>query len=389
LTLTACGGGGTDQPTAVTAAAPSAPEQPTGTLEKAALAEAADVNCGYQNDLFSRLGPRGKTLAGIQAESAGSIPVLEEVQALQEGLEPAAAVAPDWEEYLKASQGVIDSAGAVVETPDDAAAPKAFAALEQARQKTYPPSDALGLKVCTFAEAATVEETKMENPASIELAEPSNTPEEAAEDLLAAIETGDCEKINAERHSDVGELAADSCQYLLTAYSGLDIIGSQSYGPAALVQFADQKDASRQGTTQFVIDTDGKLKYVSESVIGGGGIHPPSEGFDAQQTVDAALEAIRSGDSAAFAETLGPDGAYTESEDPLAAFSEESSGKLFTEAVKDNSDVDAVMIGASQAIAYFIFETGDSEFLIEVSHSPGSETEYRNPGYWALPSAGS
>lgn len=387
--IAACGGGGGDSnvPTAVTAPSPNAPEQATGALEKAALAEAADVNCGYSDELFARLGPRGKTLAGIQAETAGSIPVLEEIRALQEGLETTGPAAVDWDQYLAATQGLIESGGAVAEAPDEAEAQKAFAALEAAREKTYPPADALGLKVCTYAAPASVTETTMNDPASFDLAQPENTVEQAAEDLMAAIESGDCDRINAQRHSDVGELSADSCQYLINSYSGLEVIGYETYGPAALVQFADRKEASRQGTTQFVIDTDGSLKYVNESVIGGGGIHPPSEGFDAQETVDAALAAIRDEDEAAFAETLGPDGAYAEAEEPLTEFEAEPSGKTFTEAVRQNPDVDAVMIGASQAMAYFIFDTDDRDFLLEIGHSPGSETEYRNLGYWALPPA--
>jgi hypothetical protein len=386
--LAACGGGGdSGTPTAVTAPAPEVPEQATGTLEKAALAEAADGNCEYSDALSARLGPRGKTLAGIQAESAGTLPAFEEVQALQAALDPAGSVTPDWEQYLDASQGVIDSGQAVVDAEGEAAARKAFVALDQARQKTYPPADALGLKVCTYADEATVEETEMKDPVTFDLAEPSNTPEQAADALMAAIESGDCDKINAERHSDIGELSAGTCQYLITGYSGLEVIGSQSYGPAALVQFASKEDASRQGTTQFVIDSDGKLKYVNESVVAGGGIRPPNEGFDAQETMDAFLAAIRDEDSAAFAETLGPDGAYFEAEDPLAEFSSEPGGEVVIEAIRENPDVDAVMIGANQALAYFIFETDDQDFLLEIGHSPGSETEYRNPGYWALPPA--
>jgi hypothetical protein len=358
-----------------------------GTLEKAALAEAADVNCGYSDAMSARLGPRGKTLAGVRAESAGTLPVFEEVQALQAALDPAGPVVPDWQQYLDASQGVIDGGQAVVDADGEAEAQKAFLALDQARQETYPFADALGLKVCTYAAEATVEETEMNDPATFELAEPSDTPEQAANALMAAIDSGDCEQINAQRHSDVGELSADTCQYLINGYSGLDVVGSQSYGPAALVQFASKEDASRQGTTQFVIDSDGKLKYVNESVIAGGGIHPPNEGFDAQETMDQVLTAIRDEDEEAFAETLGPDGAYFEAEDPLAEFSSEPSGEIVTEAIRENPDVEAVMIGASQALAYFIFDTDDQDFLLEIGHSPGSETEYRNPGYWALPPA--
>ena len=180
---------------------------------------------------------------------------------------------------------------------------------------------------------------------------------------------------------------AGFCQYLLDTYSGLDVIGSQSYGPAAMVTFGTEEDATRQGTVEFVIDQDGALKFAGQARIPGGSIHPPSEGFDAQETIDTAVAAIRDEDSAAFADTVGPDGVHADSDDPLADFASTSSGEIVVEAITSNPDVDAVMIGANQGVAYFIFDTEDRDFLFQVGHSPGSETEYRNMGYWGLPEA--
>ena len=102
----------------------------------------------------------------------------------------------------------------------------------------------------------------------------------------------------------------------------LDMAFHNEHTPGAMTERIDSGGNELSNFfSQFVIDSDGKLKYVNESVIAGGGIQPPNEGFDAQETMDAFLAAVRDEDSAAFAETLGPDGAYFEAEDPLAEFS--------------------------------------------------------------------
>ncbi|MGK2956066.1 MAG: hypothetical protein ACSLFI_10410, partial [Solirubrobacterales bacterium] len=329
----------------------------------------------------------GKTPKGIAAQYAGFVPALEEVQTLQSALDPAESVTEDWDEYLKTTQGLLDAYEAGAETTSGPELTKANAALEEALSATYPPADALGLTVCTFTPEPTVVETEMENPETFDLPKPTNTVEQAAKTFLAAVGSGDCERIKAEANSDVGELKATNCEYLSTTYGGLDVVGTQSYGPVALAEFGGPKKDPRNGTVEFVIDSDGKLKYASESVIVGGGIHPPNEGFDAQETMDTAVDSIKNEDGDAFLSIQGPDSKVEEVDDPFLRVGSEESGKIVATAIRENPDVDAVMIGANQAAAYFIFDTDDQDFLLETGHSPGSETEYRNFGYWGLPAS--
>jgi hypothetical protein len=312
---------------------------------------------------------------------------MSDVQALQAAFDAAPPVAETWDEYLKASQAAIEAREKVSEVSDETELEAANTTVSAAASKTYPPADALGLEVCTYTPPPTVEETEMNDPASFDLAEPTNTPDQAAKQFLAAVDTGECSSIKAVINSDYGIVPDNTCNYLLDTYSGLGVIGSQSYGPVAMVTFGDEEDASRQGTVEFVIDQDGALKFTNEAFIPGGSIHPPSEGFDAQETIDTAVAAIRDEDSAAFADVVGPDGAYTDSDDPLAEFASKPSGETVVEAIRSNPDVDAVMIAANQGNAYFIFDTEDQDFLFTLGHSPGSETEYRNMGYWGLPDA--
>ena len=391
--LAACGssdgGDGGDQPTAVTAAALTAPEQPTGTLDKAALVEAADVNCEYQDGLVARLGPSGKTAAGIAAQWGGMVPVLQEIQDLQSGLEADAPVAETWDEYLKTSEEVIASASALGEvTTEGAEFNKASTDLSNALNATYVPADELGLKDCTHTPDPTVEKTEMENPTSIDLPEPANTADQAAATFIAAVNTKDCAKINAAINSDYGEINASSCEYMVNLYSGpkVKVVGSQSFGPIAFVEFSDPGEA-RYGTVNFVMDSDSKLKFAGEQTILGGGIHPPSEGFDAQESMDAALDAIRDEDGEAFMAVQGPDSSVTEAPDPFTGVGSGPGGEIVAKDIRDNPDVEAVMIGANQTGAAFIFDTGEHVYVLQNGHNPGSETSYGNFGYWLLPAS--
>lgn len=387
--LAACGSSddGGDQPTAVTAAAIEAPEQPTGSLDKAALVKAADANCEYEWQLRGRLGPAGKIASGIAAQWSGTVPVMEEVQGLQSDLQVDPSVKKTWEEYLKANQAYIDSLSEITTVSTDEEAGAKSAAANEVAQATYPPADELGLEVCTFTPEATVEKTEMENPASLDLPEPSNTVDEAADTFMAALNGGDCEKLNATINSDVGTLPAGDCQYLFDSFANLDVAGSQSLGPVAYVELKGKGDDPRAGTMTFVIDGDGVLKYSNNGVIIGGGIHPPSEGFDSQETMDAAIVAIRDEDGQAFLDIQGPDSAITEVAEPFEGIGDSEGGKVIAAAIRDNPDVEPMMIGANQLEGAFIFDTGEEMYLLQNGHFPGSETAYGNFGYWLLPSS--
>ena len=137
----------------------------------------------------------------------------------------------------------------------------------------------------------------------------------------------------------------------------------------------------------FVIDGDGVLKYSNNGVIIGGGIHPPSEGFDSQETMDAAVEAIRDEDGQAFLDIQGPDSAITEVAEPFEGIGDSEGGKVIAAAIRDNPDVEPMMIGANQLEGAFIFDTGEEMYLLQNGHFPGSETAYGNFGYWLLPSS--
>jgi hypothetical protein len=83
----------------------------------------------------------------------------------------------------------------------------------------------------------------------------------------------------------------------------------------------------------------------------------------------------------------GPDSSVTEVVDPFTSIGDDEGADLVTKDIRENPDVEAVMIGANQMAAAFIFDTGENVYLLENGHNPGTETSYGNFGYWLLPAS--
>ena len=102
--------------------------------------------------------------------------------------------------------------------------------------------------------------------------------------------------------------------------------------------------------------------------------------------MDSALTAIRDQDGQAFLDIQGPDSSVTEVDDPFVAVGSGQGAEIVATDIRDNPDVEAVMIGANQVDGFYIFDTDGNDYLFENAHNPGSETSYGNFGYWLLPS---
>jgi hypothetical protein len=224
----------------------------------------------------------------------------------------------------------------------------------------------------------------MTDAADFDLPVPRNTVDEAAEAFLAAVKSGDCARVNAQVNSDSTELDQGNCEFLFSQYAGTSLAGTESYGPVALAEFYNPSDG-RNGTVRFIIDTDRRLRYAGEGSVVGGGLRPPSEGFDSQARMDDALAAIRDEDGEAFLEVQGPDSVLTEAPDPFVGVGAGPGGELVARDIRENPDAAALMLTANQLNGFFIFDAGERSYLLENTHLPGSETGYGNFGYWLLP----
>jgi hypothetical protein len=295
-----------------------------------------------------------------------------------------AASSEDWDAYLEASRAYIASARKLAEADSQAALEAAGSERAEALAASYPPADAIGLKVCTFTPEPTVKPTEMTDAADFDLPQPDNTVDQAAGAFLAAVQSGDCARVNAQANSDNGELDEGNCEFLFGQYAGTELVGTESYGPVAVAEFYNPSDG-RNGTVRFIIDSDRKLKYAGEGSVLGGGINPPGEGFDSQESMDSSLAAIRDEDGEAFLALQGPDSVITEAPDPFDGVGSEAGGEVVARDIRDNPEVGAVMLTANQLNGFFVFDAGERTYLLENTHSPGSENDYRNFGYWLLP----
>jgi hypothetical protein len=75
----------------------------------------------------------------------------------------------------------------------------------------------------------------------------------------------------------------------------------------------------------------------------------------------------------------------TEAPDPFLGVGSEPGGEVIAQDIRDNPDAEAAMLTANQLNGFFIFDAGERKYLLENTHSPGSESSYGNFGYWLLP----
>ncbi len=387
--MVACGGSG-DDGTATTASEKPlvpVPEQPQGQLDKAALAKAMDTNCTYENENLRRLGVSGISPDGVAAMYAGIIPPQDQVQELQRKLRPAQAQAQAWRDYLKASLGYIDEqrrledrASELAEEGDDIP-PTFYDSLTAASEKTYDPADALGLKVCTYTQDVKAPGSGTKPPADIKTEPSKNTVEEAAKDYLAAVATGDCKALTEVEHSDNGEKQEPDCSNVKANFGEAKIVGTETYGPVGVTEINDEEKLLN-ATLVFVQDTDGVMRHAADRSVPGGAIYPPNPGYDAQESMDAMVAAIRDEDSEAFEEGRGLDSTLEINMD-FTAIGTGPTGESILSDIRD-SDADPVLLGANQAFAFFLIETPKHSYVLMNTHQPGSETEYAGFSWWPI-----
>jgi len=350
------------------------------------LAASMDQVCTDAQSDFEALGTRGLTNPQLALEFEGTAEVR---QAVIDGLnelnlndEARKKIQP----YIDASEQVVaqDKAIAKAAADDDTAAVnKAFTEQNKAFAKRDEAAKELGTEVCGQTADIKVEPSGTAPPEDLTYAEPKNTIEEAADDYVKAFQSGDCAKVNANRHSDAGVMDDKTCAQVSAAFKNATVAGTEQYGPAG------QAEIVAGGThyaTSFIEDTDGILRYGGDAINDQGGLRPAPEGNDSQETIDATLAAIRDNDSAAFNETLPDEGSgfYLDKDGSFETF---SVGKYNTAFVKDVRDTDTnpAQLGLNSTWGYYYLEGSKNDWVLTTIHIPGIGGHYRFSGYWPVP----
>jgi hypothetical protein len=350
------------------------------------LASAMDEVCTDTNADFEAMGTRGLTMDGIAAEFEGYAEVRQAVVDGFNELNTDDQAEPQLQKYIDASEQVIAQDKAIAKAAaegDQKAMNEAFAAQTKAFNERDKVAKEIGTEVCGQTPEIKVEKTGTAPPSDLNVVEPKNTVEDAADNYIEATASGNCGLINANRHTDAGDLDEASCKAAGQALKGAKVIGTESYGPVAQAEIL-----SGNGThypTYFVTDLDGNLRYGGDAIHDSGGLRPAPEGNDAEATAEATVNAIRDNDAAAFNETLAfEDSPFWIKGDTVEKFGEGAYNEEFIKDVKDG-DADPIQLGLNSTWAFYFLEGSKYDWVLSFTHNPGIGGHYAFTGYYPIP----
>ena len=372
--LSACGGG-----------------EDEGPLDKEALVAQADAICTDTNLLYDDLGIRGISNTGVESEMTGTIEIAEDQLADLEALEVESDLQEDWDAYIAAVREAVESdrqilADAKADDTDavNAGFEKLAGPIYEKRQKI---AGELGLEVCSNPDIPVASEKTETGPADdVTYAEPKNTVEEAAESWLAAINSGDCAKINALFHSDAGGWDAATCKATSDNFADAKIVESEQYGPAGTAEFVTNET---HYPTMFVEDLDGDLKFAMSVVHDSGGLRPAPDENDAHKTAQAALDALADGDAEAFNSTIFEpegEGSFKQTEDDFESIGSGEYGAAFVKDVRNGSS-ELQPLGINSTWSFYLVEGTKNDWVVDLVHEPGAGGHYKFAGFFPVPKA--
>lgn len=350
------------------------------------LASSMDEVCTDAQIDFDSMGTRGQTNPQLALEFDGTATVRQAVLDSLEEMNMNDEAAAEFEPYAAATKKLIASDKAIAKAAaddDTAAVNEAFTAQSKAFDERDKVAKKLGTKVCGQAVETKVEPTGTAPPEDLSYAEPKNTIEEAADSYVKGFKSGNCAQINANRHSDAGELEEAACKQGASALKNATVEGTEQFGPVGQAEIVS---GGVNYATAFIEDMDGVLRYAGDVVNDNGGLRPAPDGNDAQETVDATVAAIRDNDGAAFNATLPDEGSgfWLKKEGEFDSFSDGKYNKPFIDDVR-SSDSDPVQLGLSSTFGFYYLEGSKNDWVLTMIHIPGIGGHYRLSGYWPVP----
>jgi len=353
------------------------------------LAAAMDEVCTETNPAFDDLGTRGLDNPGLVLEFEGSADVRREMVAGFEEIDADAEARKQLDEYIAATQKIIESDEAIVGAAgkgDDAAVNEAFEEATVAIEKRDAIAGEIGTKVCGKPADIKVVATETAPPEDLEYARPGNTIEDAADSFVTAIRSGKCARINATRHTDAGELDGKSCQALADRLGTGEVEGTEQFGPAGQAEIV-AGDGTRYAF-YFANDLDGNLRYGGDAIHDQGGLRPAPDVNDSQAVADAVVSALRNDDVEAFNATLpSEETGFHVKGDSVDSFSKSDFVKPFLADVRA-TDQEPVQLGLSAAFGFYFLPGEENDWLIATIHKPGAGGKYAFSGYYPIPKAG-
>ena len=359
---------------------------------------ATDELCDQYSAIYNRIPIYASFPAGLSKEFEARVALDEAVQEDLESIEPTEGLAEEWQAYVDASAEILANDERIVELAEadqeaevnEFLSGEATATIEEfsaaaeelgACEEEFPSNDELAAEVASATEAAA------DAPQS------DVTIEAIASEYLMALQNGDCEVLFRATHSqNYLEGPEKDCSASASQYEGYELAATASYGPAAAAVFANGEGESTYN--EFILDPKtGGYAYTGTLYAADGGLQPANEGIDSDQVAADAVTAIRDNDPDGLSALLKTDVPSDQPTDEGAfektkPFDSLGSDPVYEERIvadiRADSGAEPVLLGADQAQAYYLLDTEATDYVLVNRHEPGSETEYRFSGYWAI-----
>jgi hypothetical protein len=394
--LAGCGGDDSnDSTTASSEDAPTSIEEiqvDTGPFDSdEEFLDAATKACSDYGVIYDRAPVYGVGAEGLTAEFNRRVEINEAFQDDLESIEPTDALADEYQAFVDASaeinanedkvlkaakSGDVDTANEILNGPSS----DAVAAYGDA-------ADELG--ACNGDDPPSQDRVSAASDEAGDAPQPSNSAEDAADEYLAALQSGDCKQLADAQHTQLYADELEDCSQVATDWKDSEVLASAQYGPAGAAELGSSESA---GYTSFMLDKDrgDALKYTGTIYASTNGLEEPNEGIDADETIDTALQAIRDDNVDLFDQTLPldtveGDGSFFQTGKTITELGNDPTyAKRIVEDIKSDTDAEPQPLGVNQVDAYYLLDTEKTDYILVARHEPGSETHYAFTAYWAL-----
>ncbi len=314
-----CGGDDTESTTSSAATAPETIadiEIDAGPFETDEdFVAAVNDYCETASGVFDRYPMYGVGAEGLADEFETTVRLDQEDLAKSKSFEAPDDLADDWDSYLEANSKLAS-------THQDVLAAAKKGDLEGANGVLFGPgteavdaatkaSEDLGIECFQDDAELSQADPAAATDAAADAPQPSNTIEEAGDEWLAALQSGDCKEIVDATHAQnypteetVADPATGDCKGAKTNSAETEIAGSAQFGPVGMVAY--KYAPGQYSYDEFIADRDNddQFKHTTTIYAGPNGLDPAPDGNNADAKIEAFVDAIRENDADALNESL-------------------------------------------------------------------------------------
>ena len=300
-----------------------------------AFVTAVSDYCKAADGVFARYPVYGVSANGLAAEFTTRVGLETDDVANTKSIEAPADLADKWAEFNAANQALLDADTAILEAAKAGDEKKAEALVYgDATSATDDLSKLSGeLGVDCFQEDVPLSDADpgAATDAAADAPQPSNSIDDAADEYLAAAKSGDCKQIVTAPHTQnyptvdaIADPSTGDCSTYASNSKSTEVAGTAQFGPVGMAAY--KYAPGQYSYEEFVLDPDkgDRLEHTATIYADQVGLDPAPDGNDADQQVQAFVDAIRANDPKALNAT-----ATVESPSPgESGFPQDGAGKV-------------------------------------------------------------